>query len=668
MSKLKALLFEEEAALAQLAREQVEVIGDTIDDCLKIASKHFGKEIFELEYEVIKRGKKKLFFSEPYHIRVFFANPEDNLDELKALDEKLTGGSGKLVSSDLKELIAPKDVDAKAIIKNYRSGVYLAVFPPLGNGKELRLEDIMRKFAIRGINIPNESDVSRVLEEETGEFIRLCDAKLKPFAEAQVKVEISPDNMKAYVTLIPPKVGGRDVEVADVIYELKNQDISYGIKEDEIRKYVDEETYNTAFTAAVGDPPVKGKDAHIVYHIRTEKNIKLKEDAYGKVDYRELDLIENVVVGQLLAEKIPAEKGKFGRNLFNEILDTKDGEDIQLLQGKGTILTDSKLTAEVNGQAIFIDGKINVETILKITGDVSNKTGNITFLGSLVITGNIEDGFQVKASGNIEIYGTVQKAVVEADGDIIIRQGIAGKDEARVESLNGNIIAKFIQDATVSTDKNVVVQEVIMNSNVSAGDKIKCDGKKAQIIGGSLKAGNAIIAKNIGSAANPPTELRVGVNPKLHRQIEDFNKKKAESNEKMEQLEKRIKTLKARKEDDPESFTKDNEDLMEKMEAGVKKLVKRLSEYDKEIEVLKNKMEQSAGQGKVYFEKKMFGGVKVFIKDQEHEFKNEVLSKIIYLENDQIKQKPYVDPEHESSSEPKRKRGKGKVVMGNEGT
>lgn len=114
---------------------------------------------------------------------------------------------------------------------------------------------------------------------------------------------------------------------------------------------------------------------------------------------------------------------------------------------------------------------------------------------------------------------------MEADGDIIIRQGVTGR-EARIESTGGNVVSKFLQDAIVITDKDVIVQEAIMNCDVSAGGKVVCNGKKANILGGRIKAGLLISAKNIGSPANPTTELIVGVNPKYLKQVEDYTFKK----------------------------------------------------------------------------------------------------------------------------------------------
>jgi uncharacterized protein len=662
MDKLKTLLFEQETELERNLTEKVEVLGDTIDECLKLASKHLSKPIYDLEYEVIKRGKKKLFITEPFHIRVFSISPDNSLDDLADLDQKLTGGSGKLTSKELKDLIQPKDADGYLRIKYYRHGLYLSVHPPIGEGKPVKIDDVMKKISIRGIPLPAEDKVRKVVEEKTGEYVRLADAKLKPFAEATLKIDISQDKMKAFVIVNPPKAGGRDFEVQDVLYELKKEDIVYGIKEDIIQDMLENERYNEPVQVAAGDHPVKGSDARIIYHVRIERNIKLKEDPNGKVDFKNLDLIENVVVGQLLAEKIPAEKGKYGRDLFNQPIEAKDGVDVSLMQGKGTILNEdkTKLTAEVNGQAIFIDGKVNVETVYKVNGDVSMRTGNITFLGSIIITGNVEDNFHIKASGNIEIYGTVQKATIEADGDIIIRQGVTGREEANIISSNGNIIARFIQDANVITDKDVLVQEVIMNSNVNAGGSIICNGKKAYIVGGSIRAGKMIHAKNIGSKSNPQTDLIVGISPKLLKQVEDYEGIKKNDHQKLENLSKSLKTIRARKEADPEAFTEEHQSYMKKLESGIKKLEKKIMDLDKEIQTLKVYMEQSAQQGKVYFEKTMYGGVSIVIKNSEPFItKNEIQSKILYLENDRIKQKPYEDPDSEGQ-EKKKKPGSSK--------
>jgi uncharacterized protein (DUF342 family) len=657
------ILSDELKELDRKESEEVEVIGESIEACLKLASQHFNKKMHELDYRVIKRGKKKLFFSEPYHIRVTVIPEDDILNELESLDEALTGGTGKLTSKDLRDIIEPKDKDGFATIKIYRQGVFLIVYPPIGMGRKVRLDDVAKKLSYRGISQVEQSRIKSIVEKATGTQELISNQKPRQNMEASMVTDISTDNMRAMVTLVPAKPGGRDLEVQDVANALKSIGIVYGIKEDLIKKYLDEEKFNSPFPAAEGDHPVNGKVAEIRYHVRTEKAINFREDSTGRVDYKDLDLIENVVVGQLLAEKIPAQPGKMGRNLYGMMLPANDGKDIDLKQGKGTILSEdrTRLTAEVNGQVLFTLGRLSVETVYRINGDVGIKTGNVTFLGSIVITGNVEDNFHVKAAGNIEIFGTVQKSIVEADGDIIVRQGISGREEARIESTGGNIIAKFIQNATVITDKDIIVQEGIMHSNLMAGGRVLCKGKRAQIVGGIIQATKLIAAKTIGSPANPQTDLIVGNNPKIQKQIQEYEAKKNENQTKKDQLTKTLKTLTARKADDPASFTPENETYLQKLIAGSKKLEKRIEEYSQEINTLIAYMEEQSAHGKVSVEKVLFGGVTIRIKNAEYKVKNEVKHKTFLEENGQIRQLPFEDPEG-GKKDWRKKRSRGRVA------
>ncbi|WP_078128860.1 FapA family protein [Leptospira alexanderi] len=647
MGSLIPFLEDQGRELDRIQKEQVEVYGDTLENSLRLASKHFKKQIHELDYVVLKRGKKKLFGHEPWHIRVSILPEDTFLDELTELDQKLTGGSGKLVSKDLKEFIQPKDRDGKALVQILRNGVYLTVFPPLGEGRFVDVDDVSKKLMLKGVSGEDNKLVRKIIKEAKGESVLISEQKPRSGMEAKLILDISSDKMKAKVTILPPRPGGRDFEVRDIVNQLKNAGVKYGFKEEEIQKKLEDEFFNQPFIAAEGDYPINGKNAQVIYHVRTSKNVSFREDEAGRVDFKDLDLIENVVVGQLLAEKIPAEKGKYGRTLFNELLPAKDGADTDLKQGKGTILSEdrSKLTAEVNGQVLFATGRLSVETVYRVNGDIGIKTGNVTFLGSIVITGNVEDNYSVKAAGNIEIYGTVQKARVEADGDIIIRQGISGREEAHIESTGGNVIAKFIQSATVITEKDVLVQEGILHSFVSAGGKVLCNGKRGQIVGGTVRASELIAARSIGSSANPATELVVGIDPKVLKQIADYESKMHESQAKHEQVFKSLKTLQARKESDPASFTEEHENQLGKMQKAVEKLDSRIKEFETEINNLKNYMEEKSSYGRISIEKVLYGGVTMRIRNSDFKTRNEIKNKTFVEENGMIRQVPYEDPE-----------------------
>jgi uncharacterized protein (DUF342 family) len=659
---LTGFLKEELTEFEKRETEEVEVIADSIEECLALAATHFGRKIHELDYRVLKRGKKRLFFSEPFHLRVSLIPEDLILEELTALDDKLTGGSGKLVSKDLKDLVAPKNKDGRVSVKIYRTGVFLTVHPPVGEGLAMTLADVTKRLAFRGVAGVDTALLNKLVKEQKGEPVLISNQKPKQGNDSSCNVDIDSDKMRAYVTVFPARPGGRDLEVNDVTVALKNLGIAYGLKEADIKKSLDIDLINTPFIAAEGDFPMNGKNAEIKYYVRTEKKINFKEDQSGRVDYKDLDMIENVVVGQLLAEKIPAEPAKLGRNLYGMVLPAKDGNDVDLKQGKGTILSEDKmrLTAEVNGQVLYVAGRLSVETVYRINGDVGVRSGNITFLGSIIITGNVEDNYSVKAAGNIEIYGTVQKAIVEADGDIIVRQGITGREEARVESTGGNIIAKFIQNATVITEKDIIVQEGILHSHLMAGGKISCKGKRGQIVGGTIQAAQLISAKVIGSQANPQTDLIVGVNPKILKQIGEYEGKKNENQTKLDQLSKTLKTLCARKGADPATFSKENNEHLQKLEAGTKKLEKRIAEYEKEVQTLTAYMDEQAASGRVSVEKTIFPGTSIRIRNADFKLRHETKAKTFFEEEGQVRSTNYEDPD-EDKNDWRKKRGRGKT-------
>lgn len=221
MGSLIPFLQDQSKELDRIQNEQVEVYGDTLENSLRLAAKHLKKQVHELDYVVLKRGKKKLFGHEPWHIRVSIL-PEDNfLDELTELDQKLTGGSGKLVSKDLKDLIQPKDKNGKALVQILRNGVYLTTFAPLGDGHPVDLDEVFKKLSLKGVSGEDGKLVRKIVKEAKGEPILISQQKPRPGMEAKLILDISPDKMKAKVTILPPRPGGRDFEVRDVVNHLK---------------------------------------------------------------------------------------------------------------------------------------------------------------------------------------------------------------------------------------------------------------------------------------------------------------------------------------------------------------------------------------------------------------------------------------------------------------
>ena len=80
--------------------------------------------------------------------------------------------------------------------------------------------------------------------------------------------------------------------------------------------------------------------------------------------------------------------------------------------------------------------KIFVSDVYDVPDDVDNSTGDIEFNGSVVVHGNVRTGFCIKCGGNIEVYGVVEGADLDAGGDIILHRGVQGMSRCQIHAVD----------------------------------------------------------------------------------------------------------------------------------------------------------------------------------------------------------------------------------------
>lgn len=90
------------------------------------------------------------------------------------------------------------------------------------------------------------------------------------------------------------------------------------------------------------------------------------------------------------------------------------------LPGDNTKVSGGSLLASINGDIVFAEGRINVELLYVVNGDVCLETGSVVFMGSIAVRGDVREGFSVNAKGNVYIAGRIDEgAAVTAGGSII---------------------------------------------------------------------------------------------------------------------------------------------------------------------------------------------------------------------------------------------------------
>lgn len=629
--------------------QSVEVRADTLEEALADAAVQLGTKVANLEYEVREKGFEGFLglAKKPWTI-VVYQNAETVAKIAKEKEISLFG------NEELAEEEIHTDKDGEYFIHRFGSELHLKINPPVGKGKPVDADEIIADLKRPDTKDLDEKQIRHFAETGTGGVYEVIGTYThEPANDALFVIDISNDEMKATCTINAPSLGGADISHEMIERALKTQGVVAGISDEKIEALVDRPVYNVPVVVAEAVQPIDGRDAYIAYNFETDRSkIRAKEAANGQVNFKELNLIQNVVQGQPLAQKMLAERGRSGKTLFGRYLEAKNGKDINLPLGKNvTVDSDGRtILAAMDGQVLLINDKINVEPIMEVDG-VNIKTGNITFLGTVVVNGNVEDGFDVKASGNIEVNGAVGASHLESDGDIIVSQGIVGRDEGEI-ICGGSLWAKFIQNTKVTVQENIIVNDSIMNSEVSAQRRIILQGKRAQITGGHLFATETVLAKNIGSAGGgTETVIEVGVDPKAKHRLAELLEMQGNNLKELEELELNLQTLENQKKI-RKSLPKDKEENLKKLGIRKAEIKKENEEFNTEITSIQAHLRELKNIGKVYASGTVYTGVKIYVRDEKDEVRADVKSVTFYYEEGFVRRGKYVQPEFDDIKGP----------------
>ncbi|WP_373229566.1 DUF342 domain-containing protein [Cohnella sp.] len=342
-----------------------------------------------------------------------------------------------------------------------------------------------------------------------------------------LQVTISEDKMQAF--LIFRRVEGNfKLNTRELEHYLHSQGIKYGLQTDTLYLIAQtpQDFFFTQNIIALGTAPQHGKDGfvNVLFGESEEQDRRpvVRED--GSVDYKQVTQLANVKSGQLIAERVPPEPGNPGKAVTGEDILPRDGKEAHFKVGKNVVVNPEKtaMYAAIDGLVTKTDKeKLNVFPVYEVNGDVDYKIGNIDFVGTVVIRGNILTGFRVKASGDIRVTGGIEGAEVESEGSIEISGGVIGSNKGFVKA-GRNVKCSFIQEGNVYASEDIIVAQSIMHSNVRAGKSVQCAGAKGLIVGGLIQAGERVTARMIGNSMSTATVIEVGVNPELRHEFNDL--------------------------------------------------------------------------------------------------------------------------------------------------
>lgn len=487
---------------------------------LKEASKYFGVEEHNINMEIIDESRK--IFSRYYKIKCSITSKTDLENKLNEANNNLTINNNK---NDIQEFE----------LKYTEEGIYLTV----NNNKKNIYQKIIKLLDKKEVNDYDKSKIEDCINNVKSSKIVAPYQKEKVIDES-IEISLSKDKMKAFIEYIPGDKNSEKLKFDQALNFIKKE-IRSEIDKKTLKEMLFDKIYNQKILISEGMKAIDGEDGYVEYKVDISKDIKPKELENGKVDFRNLNLINNVKKDDILAIINEPTLGKNGYNVLGEKIEAKPGKKSNYRLGKNVDVIDNTVISTIDGQ-INIDGnKIGVSNSYRVKGNVDNSTGNIKFNGSVFVEKGLKTGFKIEAEGDVEISGVVEDASIISGGNIFVSRGVVGKKSAFIKA-NGQITSRYIENAKICAEGEIT-SEAILHSKVISNDVITVKGNKGLIVGGECKAKHEINAKVIGSPMETDTIIEVGTDPNLKEKLEKSKKELIDLETELSKIKKSIDIL-----------------------------------------------------------------------------------------------------------------------------
>lgn len=353
--------------------------------------------------------------------------------------------------------------------------------------------------------------------------------------ETQATMRISDDCMEAYINI--PDTVQEKLTAAAITDILKEHDITFGLINDNIKKLADENIRNREICVARGRAPSNGTSGwyELFFKNSIENSTTIMPDE--EIDYTEVNTIDMVQAGSLLAKYHPAHIDIDGTTVTGIPVNGKHGEDLPALTGNGIRKDPDKgeYYATEDGYASYnnVTSSLNVCKVYTIRGDLSYYK-SFEYDGTVHITGSVNNMAVIRATGDVIIDGFVQGAHIYAGQNVVIKGGVNSGEHGIIEA-GGFVRGKFFENAIIKAN-GLVEGNYFLNCDIHTDDRLIARSKKSRIIGGNIVAAVGVEAVIIGNYLSNKTLVNIGDTIDIEKRILDLISRKTHVRDEMQQL------------------------------------------------------------------------------------------------------------------------------------
>jgi hypothetical protein len=247
-----------------------------------------------------------------------------------------------------------------------------------------------------------------------------------------------------------------------------------------------------------------------------------KVGADGTIDYKDRGSLPVVTEGEAVALLYPPTAGDAGRDVFGESVAPHPGRPVPCVLCPKSIVEDEDgvtLRAALDGFVQHAKGRLSVENMYVVRGDVSMETGNVDLQrGALLVRGNVLSGFSVNCPENVTVQGVVEAAFLHTGGDLLAG-GLVLQDQGHV-IVEGNLKAGFISEGSIEARGNIQVTKSIDNSDVTCGGLVALGGS-GRIVGGTVRSKSGVRVGQLGNELGVRTHVIIELDMKALEDMEE---------------------------------------------------------------------------------------------------------------------------------------------------
>ena len=415
--------------------------------------------------------------------------------------------------------------------------------------------------------------------------------RVRPHQDREIQISLAEDRMLAYLTLLPSEGTGEPLKPEEVKRVIGESGVVKGLQTAEIDQAIEKakagETVRNILIAQ-GQEPQNGEDTELEIQVRLASGQPLTVRENGRADYRSQDKITTIKAGALLARLATPTAGIDGWDITGKPIPARRGAARYVHVGRHVECREEEdgslqYFAKIDGELDYRGNSIDILQVHTVESNVGLESGNVSFSGTVRVMGSVQSGFSVVSAESIFVEESVNGALLSAGDSINVEKGIVGENKAVLRAKK-TIRARFAEQATLLAVGNIYLNNACLRCTVKCNGKMLLESEKGNIVGGRVCCKLGLIAMNIGSQREVPTEIYFGQDILIQDQLEREQRRSQQLKNRNTEIERTITHLKR-------TFPADQKGLQQ-LHAEKHRNLQQIQMCSKRLFILSERLEQ----------------------------------------------------------------------------